>query len=90
MQQALERAEISKLPKALQNRLEKILSDQQTELETLRTNHERYKTDCGESEGLRKRGEDEGLSHSDVTFLVNSPNTQTTSNLFKSHHRILL
>ncbi|KAL7849266.1 hypothetical protein SRHO_G00208890 [Serrasalmus rhombeus] len=46
LQQALERTEINKLPKAAQNRLEKLLSDQQTELDSLRAAHERYKTDC--------------------------------------------
>uniref|UniRef100_A0AAR2KQI7 Nucleoprotein TPR n=1 Tax=Pygocentrus nattereri TaxID=42514 RepID=A0AAR2KQI7_PYGNA len=46
LQQALERTEINKLPKAAQNRLEKLLSDQQTELDSLKAAHERYKTDC--------------------------------------------
>ncbi|XP_051554060.1 nucleoprotein TPR-like isoform X2 [Myxocyprinus asiaticus] len=46
LQQALERTEINKLPKALQNKLEKVLSDQQTEIDSLKSHHERYKADC--------------------------------------------
>ncbi|XP_062873069.1 nucleoprotein TPR isoform X2 [Trichomycterus rosablanca] len=45
LQQALERTEINKIPKAVQNKLEKFLTDKQTELESLRINHERFKTD---------------------------------------------
>ena len=48
LQQALERTEITKLPKAVQNKLEKFLLDQQTEFDSLKASHERYKTDCGE------------------------------------------
>ncbi|XP_072547531.1 nucleoprotein TPR [Salminus brasiliensis] len=46
LQQALERTEINKLPKAVQSKLEKLLSDQQTEFDSLKAGHERYKTDC--------------------------------------------
>ncbi|XP_051556343.1 nucleoprotein TPR-like isoform X2 [Myxocyprinus asiaticus] len=46
LQQALERAEINKLPKALQNKLEKVLSDQQTEIDSLKSHHEKHKADC--------------------------------------------
>ncbi|XP_052470885.1 nucleoprotein TPR isoform X1 [Carassius gibelio] len=46
LQQALERTEINKLPKAIQNKLEKVLSEQQTEVDSLKSQHERYKADC--------------------------------------------
>uniref|UniRef100_A0A9J8A292 Nucleoprotein TPR n=1 Tax=Cyprinus carpio carpio TaxID=630221 RepID=A0A9J8A292_CYPCA len=46
LQQALERTEINKLPKAIQNKLEKVLSEQQTEIDSLKSQHERYKADC--------------------------------------------
>ncbi|XP_066517838.1 nucleoprotein TPR [Hoplias malabaricus] len=46
LQQNLERAEINKLPKTVQNKLEKLLSEQQNEVESLRANHEKYRTDC--------------------------------------------
>lgn len=47
LQQALERNEISKLPKAVQNKLEKVLGDQQTEVDSINSHHEKYKADCG-------------------------------------------
>uniref|UniRef100_A0A8C2D310 Nucleoprotein TPR n=1 Tax=Cyprinus carpio TaxID=7962 RepID=A0A8C2D310_CYPCA len=43
LQQTLERTEINKLPKAIQNKLEKVLSEQQTEIDSLKSQHERYK-----------------------------------------------
>ncbi|XP_050989675.1 nucleoprotein TPR [Labeo rohita] len=46
LQQALERTEINKLPKAIQNKLEKVLSEQQTEIDAVKSQHERYKADC--------------------------------------------
>uniref|UniRef100_A0A8B9J840 Nucleoprotein TPR n=1 Tax=Astyanax mexicanus TaxID=7994 RepID=A0A8B9J840_ASTMX len=46
LQQALERTELNKLPKAVQNKLEKLLTDQQAELDSLKSGHERYRTDC--------------------------------------------
>ncbi|XP_051989723.1 nucleoprotein TPR-like isoform X2 [Xyrauchen texanus] len=46
LQQALERTEINKLPKTLQNKLEKVLSDQQTEIDSLKSHHEKHKADC--------------------------------------------
>lgn len=48
LQQVLERAELSKLPKAVQGKLERFLADQQSEIDGLRTRHERYKVDSGE------------------------------------------
>uniref|UniRef100_A0A8C2E1X4 Nucleoprotein TPR n=1 Tax=Cyprinus carpio TaxID=7962 RepID=A0A8C2E1X4_CYPCA len=48
LQQTLERTEINKLPKAIQNKLEKVLSEQQTEIDSLKSQHERYKADCGD------------------------------------------
>uniref|UniRef100_A0A8C9T2R4 Nucleoprotein TPR n=1 Tax=Scleropages formosus TaxID=113540 RepID=A0A8C9T2R4_SCLFO len=43
--QILERAEVSKLPKAVQNKLEKFFSEQQCEIESLRSNQERLRVD---------------------------------------------
>ncbi|XP_061490006.1 nucleoprotein TPR isoform X2 [Rhineura floridana] len=45
LQQVLERAEVAKLPKAVLGKLERFLADQQSEIEGLRTKHERYKVD---------------------------------------------
>ncbi|XP_039176550.1 nucleoprotein TPR isoform X2 [Crotalus tigris] len=45
LQQVLERAELVKLPKAVQGKLERFLADQQSEIDGLRTRHERYKVD---------------------------------------------
>ncbi|KAI1882928.1 hypothetical protein AGOR_G00239940 [Albula goreensis] len=45
LQQMLERSEISKLPKAVQNKLEKFFSDQQSEIDSLKSQHERLKVD---------------------------------------------
>ncbi|XP_007436992.1 nucleoprotein TPR [Python bivittatus] len=45
LQQVLERAELAKLPKAVQGKLERFLADQQSEIDGLRTRHERYKVD---------------------------------------------
>uniref|UniRef100_A0A4W5RWH9 Nucleoprotein TPR n=1 Tax=Hucho hucho TaxID=62062 RepID=A0A4W5RWH9_9TELE len=44
--QVLERTELNKLPKAAQNKLEKYLTDQKNEIESLKTQHERFKADC--------------------------------------------
>lgn len=49
LQQVLERTELAKLPKAVQGKLERFLADQQSEIDGLRTRHERYKVDSGES-----------------------------------------
>nr|XP_060630494.1 nucleoprotein TPR isoform X1 [Anolis sagrei ordinatus] len=45
LQQVLERAELAKLPKVVQGKLERFLADQQSEIDALRTRHERYKVD---------------------------------------------
>uniref|UniRef100_A0A8D2J779 Nucleoprotein TPR n=1 Tax=Varanus komodoensis TaxID=61221 RepID=A0A8D2J779_VARKO len=45
LQQVLERAEVAKLPKAVQGKLERFLADQQSEIDGLRARHERYKVD---------------------------------------------
>uniref|UniRef100_A0A672UKA4 Nucleoprotein TPR n=1 Tax=Strigops habroptila TaxID=2489341 RepID=A0A672UKA4_STRHB len=50
LQQVLERAELSKLPKLVQAKLERFLADQQSEIDGLRARHERFKVDSGESE----------------------------------------
>lgn len=46
--QVLERAELNKLPKGAQNKLEKFVTELQSASEALRTQHERFKADCGE------------------------------------------
>ncbi|XP_018427815.1 PREDICTED: nucleoprotein TPR [Nanorana parkeri] len=46
LQQVLERAELAKLPKAVNTKLERFLSDQQAEIEAMRSRHEKYKVDC--------------------------------------------
>lgn len=72
LQQLLERAELSKLPKPVQGKLERFLADQQSEIDGLRARHERFKVDSGESgeggsredgnggEGQRGRGRPRG------------------------------
>uniref|UniRef100_A0AAY5EU96 Nucleoprotein TPR n=1 Tax=Electrophorus electricus TaxID=8005 RepID=A0AAY5EU96_ELEEL len=47
LQQILERAEISKLPKAVQSKLEKYLTDQQSEIDYLKAHHEQLRVDSG-------------------------------------------
>lgn len=46
--QALERTELNKLPKGIQNKLEKFVADLQNANEALKTQHERFKADSGE------------------------------------------
>lgn len=55
LQQLLERAELAKLPRAVQGKLERFLGDQQGEIDGLRARHERFKVDSGEC-GRRARG----------------------------------
>eukprot|EP00063_Salmo_salar_P003672 XP_013978507.1 PREDICTED: nucleoprotein TPR-like isoform X7 [Salmo salar] len=43
--QALERAEIAKLPKAVQNKLEKLFSDLQYEIDSLKSHQEQFRVD---------------------------------------------
>uniref|UniRef100_A0A2K5RXF2 Translocated promoter region, nuclear basket protein n=1 Tax=Cebus imitator TaxID=2715852 RepID=A0A2K5RXF2_CEBIM len=45
LQQVLERAELSKLPKSVQNKLEKFLADQQSEIDGLKGRHEKFKVE---------------------------------------------
>ncbi|XP_058890821.1 nucleoprotein TPR-like isoform X3 [Acipenser ruthenus] len=45
LQQILERTELNKLPKPVQNKLEKFFSDQQSEIDALKARHERFKVD---------------------------------------------
>ncbi|KAG2461802.1 TPR protein, partial [Polypterus senegalus] len=45
LQQILERTELNKLPKPVQNKLEKFLGDQQVEIDALKSRHERFKVD---------------------------------------------
>uniref|UniRef100_A0A8C9TZ21 Nucleoprotein TPR n=1 Tax=Scleropages formosus TaxID=113540 RepID=A0A8C9TZ21_SCLFO len=48
MQQLLERSEISKLPKAVQTKLERVFSEHQADVDFLKAQHERFKVDSGE------------------------------------------
>lgn len=45
--QELDASELSKLPKAVQNKLEKILSDQQYEIDSLKAQQEQFRVDSG-------------------------------------------
>lgn len=45
--QELEGPDISKLPKTLQNKLERIFSDQQFEIDSLKSQHEQFRVDSG-------------------------------------------
>lgn len=48
LQQVLERTELNKLPKSVQNKLEKFLADQQSEIDGLKGRHEKFKVESGE------------------------------------------
>ncbi|XP_077013360.1 nucleoprotein TPR isoform X2 [Tamandua tetradactyla] len=45
LQQVLERTELNKLPKSIQNKLEKFLADQQSEIDGLKGRHEKFKVE---------------------------------------------
>ncbi|XP_036058652.1 LOW QUALITY PROTEIN: nucleoprotein TPR [Onychomys torridus] len=45
LQQVLERPELNKLPKSTQNKLEKFLADQQSEIDGLKGRHEKFKVE---------------------------------------------
>ncbi|XP_036298854.1 nucleoprotein TPR isoform X3 [Pipistrellus kuhlii] len=45
LQQVLERTELNKLPKSVQNKLEKFLADQQSEIDGLKGRHEKFKVE---------------------------------------------
>nr|XP_023422865.1 nucleoprotein TPR [Cavia porcellus] len=45
LQQVLERTELNKLPKLVQNKLEKFLADQQSEIDGLKGRHEKFKVE---------------------------------------------
>lgn len=45
--QVLERTEINKLPKGVQNKLEKIVTELQNANESLKAQHERFRADTG-------------------------------------------
>ncbi|XP_012694986.2 translocated promoter region b, nuclear basket protein isoform X3 [Clupea harengus] len=45
LQQVLERTELSRLPKTVQNKLEKYISDQQSEIDSLKAQHEQFRVD---------------------------------------------
>nr|AXF79603.1 TPR [Xenopus laevis] len=44
--QVLERAELAKLPKAAQTKLERYFSEQQAEMESMKARHEKFRVDC--------------------------------------------
>ncbi|KAM5148156.1 nucleoprotein TPR [Mantella aurantiaca] len=46
LQQVLERAELTKLPKAVHSKMERFLSEQQAEIDAMKSRHEKYKVDC--------------------------------------------
>lgn len=48
LQQELEDSEISNLPKALENKLETILSDHQYKIDSLKAQQEQFRVDSGE------------------------------------------
>lgn len=56
LQQVLERSELNKLPKSTQNKLEKFLADQQSEIDGLKGRHERFKVESGKCSALRALG----------------------------------
>nr|XP_033817183.1 nucleoprotein TPR isoform X1 [Geotrypetes seraphini] len=45
LQQVLERAEVAKLPRPIQSKLEKFFADQQNEIESLKARHEKFRVD---------------------------------------------
>lgn len=52
LQQVLERSELNKLPKSVQNKLEKFLADQQSEIDGLKGRHEKFKVESGKWDAL--------------------------------------
>ncbi|XP_024247647.2 nucleoprotein TPR isoform X1 [Oncorhynchus tshawytscha] len=73
--QVLERTELNKLPKAAQNKLEKFLTDQKNEIESLKTQHERFKADCEQQYfDVEKR-----LAESQEQIVFHTRNYQTLS-----------
>ena len=52
LQQVLERTELNKLPKSVQNKLEKFLADQQSEIDGLKGRHEKFKVESGKCGAL--------------------------------------
>ena len=75
-------SEISKIPKAVQNKLERILSDQQYEIDSLKAQQEQFRVDNGEwvrviplvSAGVRAKGVPLGVTAcclNGAKFLVN-------------------
>lgn len=52
LQQVLERTELNKLPKSVQNKLEKFLADQQSEIDGLKGRHEKFKVESGKYDAL--------------------------------------
>ncbi|XP_051717159.1 nucleoprotein TPR-like isoform X1 [Ctenopharyngodon idella] len=87
LQQTLERSEINKLPKAIQNKLEKVLSEQQTEIDSLKSQHERYKADCEQQYfNLEKKlaeSQEQFLSQSKEYHSIKEENSRLSEELKK-------
>ncbi|XP_056597198.1 nucleoprotein TPR [Triplophysa dalaica] len=87
LQQALERNEISKLPKAVQNKLEKVLGDQQTEVDSINSHHEKYKADCEQQffnlEKKLAESQEQFLSQSKDYNCIKEENARLTEELKK-------
>ncbi|KAA0719100.1 Nucleoprotein TPR NPC-associated intranuclear protein [Triplophysa tibetana] len=87
LQQALERNEISKLPKAVQNKLEKVLGDQQTEVDSINSHHEKYKADCEQQffnlEKKLAESQEQFLSQSKEYNSIKEENARLTEELKK-------
>ncbi|XP_073732494.1 nucleoprotein TPR [Misgurnus anguillicaudatus] len=87
LQQTLEKNEFNKLPKAIQNKLEKLLGDQQTEIDSLKSQYERHKADCEQQYfNLEKKlaeSQEQFLSQSKEYHSVKEENSRLTEELKK-------
>nr|XP_055058370.1 nucleoprotein TPR [Misgurnus anguillicaudatus] len=87
LQQTLEKNEFNKLPKAIQNKLEKLLGDQQTEIDSLKSQYERHKADCEQQYfNLEKKlaeSQEQFLSQSKEYHSVKEENARLTEELKK-------
>ncbi|XP_049632341.1 nucleoprotein TPR isoform X3 [Suncus etruscus] len=73
LQQVLERAELNKLPKSVQNKLEKFLADQQSEIDGLKGRHEKFKVESEQQYfEIEKR-----LSHSQERLVAETRECQS-------------
>ncbi|KAM5239085.1 nucleoprotein TPR [Ctenodactylus gundi] len=73
LQQVLERTELNKLPKSVQNKLEKFLADQQSEIDGLKGRHEKFKVESEQQYfEIEKR-----LSHSQERLVTETRECQS-------------